>query len=153
MTNFLIAYVVYLKSLVKSAVLDLKPNNPVVEEGDTLVLNCTFTATYNETRNASWLAFKHNRNRYGPEYVSVLSDDMAQLRLPNVTIEHYGHFVCFMLPNKSLGLSANQDVTVASEYIIRFCVMCSYVKLLVRCNVFISKRFLLLIVLIYCVFS
>lgn len=94
---------------------DMKPTNPVVEEGGTLVLNCTLTERYNETRNASWLAFKHKGVRYRSEYVSVLSDDTAQLRLPNATLELYGHFVCYMLPNRSLGIGASQDVNVVKR--------------------------------------
>jgi len=108
-----------------SGVLDIQPSDLVVEEGDTIVLNCSFTEKYNGTRNASWLAFRHVGERFGPEYVSVLSDDTAQLRLPNATLHHFGFFVCYMLPNRSLGLgSSSVHVNVVSEwYIIQFCLM------------------------------
>lgn len=86
---------------------DIQPSDLVVEEGDTIVLNCSFTEKYNGTRNASWLAFRHVGERFGPEYVSVLSDDTAQLRLPNATLHHFGFFVCYMLPNRSLGLGSS----------------------------------------------
>lgn len=90
----------------------MNPDNPLFGEGETIVLNCTFTDHFNGTKNSSFLAFKHKGIVYGQGYVHPLTPRTAQLRIPNATMDHYGHFVCFMLPNQQLGFAAKQDVNI-----------------------------------------
>lgn len=86
----------------------------MIEEGDTIVLNCTLTDQFNGTENSSSLGFKHSGIVYGSAFVHHLTPQTAQLQIPNATLDHFGTYVCILLPNISL-LLAQQFVDVLSK--------------------------------------
>lgn len=92
----------------------MTPNDPVFEEGETIVLNCTLTDQFNGTENSSLLGFKHGGIVYGSEFVHHLTPETAQLQISNATLDLFGTYVCILLPNISLGL-AQQFVAVVSK--------------------------------------
>ena len=93
----------------------MEPEDPLVEEGDTLILNCTLMDTYMGQYNASAISFRVSGHQFNVTYVRVLSSVTAQLVLPNVTVEDYGNklFICSVPDVKNL---AHQSVTVASKH-------------------------------------
>ena len=96
-----------------SSILGLEPEDPLVEEGHTLVLNCTLT-DYKGPYNASDISFRAAGQRFSDTYVRVLSPVTAQLVLPNVTVVKYGNkmFRCGVPDATTLG---HQSLTVASK--------------------------------------
>ena len=92
----------------------MEPANPVVEEGGTLVLNCTILDTYNGPYNASDISFHGGGDHFNGTNVHMLSPATAQLVLANITIEHYGDkmFTCGVPDEKTLG---HQAVAVGSK--------------------------------------
>lgn len=86
----------------------------MVEEGDTIVLNCTLTDQFNGTENSSLLGFKHGGIVYRSAFVNHPTPQTAQLQIPNATLDLFGTYVCILLPNISLGL-VHQFVTVVSK--------------------------------------
>ena len=92
----------------------MEPVNPVVEEGGTLVLNCTILDTYDGPYNASDISFLSAGYEFNRTNVHVLSSATAQLVLPHVTVEDHGNklFICGM-PDKTN--FAHQSVTVGRK--------------------------------------
>ncbi|KAK6180761.1 hypothetical protein SNE40_008755 [Patella caerulea] len=92
-----------------SGIGELKPDNPFVYIGDELVLNCSLNGPLNGSYNASDLRFSHHNDIYVPKkYVHLLSEDLAQLRLPITSPNDKSHYMC-SLKNDAVG---NQDLSL-----------------------------------------
>jgi len=105
-----------INQLLLACCIDMLPNNPAVEVGHTLVLNCTILSTYSGNYSSSEICFGHNNERYcGSPDVVVIDSHTAQLRFANMTLDNSGHFNC-ELPDLKGQLHAKQSVAVASKY-------------------------------------
>jgi hypothetical protein len=81
---------------------EMTPINPILEEGDTLVANCTFKSTYRGPFNASNLFFKHGGERIPDEYVQVLDSRTTQVTLTNMTRNSNTALICFIGENGTI---------------------------------------------------
>lgn len=95
----------------------MMPNDPKVREFDTLVLSCTITSFYKGPCNASDLIVQHNNQEFRYPLIQAITNETAEFRLPNVTVEHSGRFMCSFSSScnvSSTGRLAAQSVHVAS---------------------------------------
>lgn len=96
----------------------MAPNNPKVKEFDTLVLNCTLTSLYKGWCNASDLFVQHSNQEFRYPFIQAITNETAEFRLPNVTVEHNGRFACSFESSCNvssyIGGLAAQSVHVAS---------------------------------------
>lgn len=89
---------------------EMKPNDPIVIEFDTIVLNCTLTSLYSGSCSARDLYIRHNGVDFKYPHIQAITDKTAQFGLPNATIENNGLFWCQLPPTCNVGAMNLQNV-------------------------------------------
>ena len=85
--------------------------------GDTLVINCTLNNTGASLVDANSIFFKFGNDRLNAEYVRVVDDSTAQLRLANMTrSQSSAHIFCYAVgPSGETIYIKNVAIQVAGE--------------------------------------
>ena len=100
--------------------LELLPNDPLVATGETLILNCSLKDGYNGTLTSGaiyfqWLNVVYNTSH---EYVVVLNDRVAQLRMPGMRRSDSSQNMFCYIPDAQYRLG-QQVITIAGELMSR----------------------------------